>query len=93
MNTKEKKNHLRVKLVSYEKNKPEVLSAIFSSAENSASIFFCKRLCTDHRISSYSNKRPRIKWQCSNGSTCCALEFFREWSQGKTFKDKILKIG
>lgn len=40
---KKKKIHLRVKLVSYEKNKPEVLSAMFSSAENSDSIFFCQR--------------------------------------------------
>lgn len=34
--------HLRVKLVSYEKNRPEVFSATFSSPENSISAFFCQ---------------------------------------------------
>jgi len=34
--------YLRVKLVSYEKNRPELFSATLSSAENSISIFFCQ---------------------------------------------------
>ena len=42
-----KEVHLSVKLVSYEKNRPEVLSAIFRSAENSISVFFCQNCVTD----------------------------------------------
>lgn len=53
-----KETHLRVKLVSYEKNRPEVFSATFSKPENSISVFFCQlqyciyQLHTDsgHRI-------------------------------------------
>jgi len=37
-----KEVHLRVKLVSYEKNRPEVFSATLSRPENSISIFFCQ---------------------------------------------------
>jgi hypothetical protein len=45
-----KEVHLRVKLVSYEKNRPEVFSATFSSAENSISAFFCQIWCNKYEF-------------------------------------------